>query len=134
MQRILKRGGRIDPFRDQMGLPLGPNRVWLKNENIPGLAMSRSFGDRVAASVGVISEPEIVHKALEKEDKFIIVASDGIWEFISNTEAVEIVVPYWSKNDLEGAANHLIRLATEKWKQEDEVIDDITCLIAFLSV
>ena len=117
-----------------MGLPLGPNRVWLKNENIPGLAMSRSFGDRVAASVGVISEPEIVHKALEKEDKFLIVASDGIWEFITNTEAVEIVVPYWTKNDPEGAADHLINLATEKWKQEDEVIDDITCIIAFLAV
>jgi serine/threonine protein phosphatase PrpC len=134
MQRILKSGGRIDSFRDQLGNPIGPNRVWLKTENIPGLAMSRSFGDKVAASIGVSSEPEIVHKQLEKEDKFIIVASDGIWEFISNTEAVEIVVPYWVKNDPEGAVDHLINLATEKWKKEDEVIDDITCLIAFLSV
>jgi hypothetical protein len=39
------------------GDPIGPHRVWLKNENIPGLAMSRSFGDLVAASVGVIPEP-----------------------------------------------------------------------------
>ena len=64
----------------------------------------------------------------------MIIASDGVWEFISNTEAVEIVVPYWNKNDPEGAANHLISLATEKWKKEDEVIDDITCLIVFLNV
>ena len=35
----------------------GPKRVWLLNEDYPGLAMSRSFGDRCAASVGVISEP-----------------------------------------------------------------------------
>ena len=39
--------------------PIGPNRVWLLNDNIPGLAMSRSFGDRLAASVGVVSEPGI---------------------------------------------------------------------------
>ena len=36
---------------------MGPLRVWLKNEEIPGLAMTRSFGDSVAARVGVIAEP-----------------------------------------------------------------------------
>jgi hypothetical protein len=39
---------------------LGPARVWLKDADIPGLAMSRSFGDKVAASCGVISEPGIM--------------------------------------------------------------------------
>jgi hypothetical protein len=38
---------------------MGPARVWLKHENIPGLAMSRSFGDFVASQVGVIAEPEV---------------------------------------------------------------------------
>jgi len=51
--------GRVDSFRDEFGEKLGPSRVWLKRENLPGLAMSRSFGDLVAASVGVISIPEI---------------------------------------------------------------------------
>lgn len=36
---------------------MGPLRVWLKHEDIPGLAMSRSFGDEVASRVGVIAEP-----------------------------------------------------------------------------
>jgi hypothetical protein len=31
--------------------------VWLANEDIPGLAMTRSFGDEVAARVGVTCEP-----------------------------------------------------------------------------
>lgn len=57
MARIKKRGGRIQPFRDEDNEFIGPHRVWLKDEEIPGLAMSRSFGDRVAASVGVIAEP-----------------------------------------------------------------------------
>ncbi len=57
--RIKKRGGRIQPFKDEDGEFIGPARVWIKEEEIPGLAMSRSFGDRVAASVGVIAEPGI---------------------------------------------------------------------------
>jgi len=55
--RIKKRGGRIEPFRDEDDQFIGPSRVWLKEDDVPGLAMSRSFGDRVAASVGVIAEP-----------------------------------------------------------------------------
>ena len=31
--------------------------MWLKHDDIPGLAMTRSFGDEVAARVGVIAEP-----------------------------------------------------------------------------
>lgn len=55
--RIKKAGGRVDSFRDQQGNPIGPLRVWLKNEDVPGLAMSRAFGDHVASTVGVTCEP-----------------------------------------------------------------------------
>lgn len=59
MERILMRGGRCYPYRDADGNQIGPYRVWLQDEDIPGLAMSRSFGDLVATQVGVICEPEI---------------------------------------------------------------------------
>ena len=36
---------------------MGPHRVWLKHENYPGLAMSRSIGDACAHSVGVSALP-----------------------------------------------------------------------------
>jgi serine/threonine protein phosphatase PrpC len=55
--RIIKYGGRIDSFRDPENNPIGPLRVWLKTEDIPGLAMTRSFGDEVASRVGVTAEP-----------------------------------------------------------------------------
>ena len=71
---------------------------------------------------------------MDKDDKFIIIASDGIWEFISNTEAVEMVVNFWMKNDPEGAVDELVRVAVQRWKKEDEVIDDITCILIFLSI
>jgi serine/threonine protein phosphatase PrpC len=58
--RIIRCKGRIDKFKDAdgknmiyIGNPVGPLRVWLKDSTGPGLAMTRSFGDLVAASVGV---------------------------------------------------------------------------------
>jgi len=57
--RIIQCNGRVDTFREPNGDPIGPARVWLKTENIPGLAMSRSIGDLVASSVGVSPEPGI---------------------------------------------------------------------------
>ena len=57
--RIKKKGGRIQPLREDDGEFVGPLRVWLKEDDIPGLAMTRAFGDKVAASVGVIADPGI---------------------------------------------------------------------------
>jgi serine/threonine protein phosphatase PrpC len=94
-ERIIKRRGRIEPFRDEDDQFIGPARVWLKEDDIPGLAMSRSFGDQVAASVGVIAEPgkkdltvEIKEWKFSKEDMFFIIASDGVWEFIESEEVL----------------------------------------------
>ena len=58
--------------------------MWLKNQDIPGLAMTRSLGDRLAHKVGVSSYPEIESRYLTKVDKMIVLASDGLWEFLSN--------------------------------------------------
>lgn len=126
-QRILDSGGRIEPFKDMRGEDIGPQRVWLKHENIPGLAMARSIGDLVAASVGVIPIPgkiikyrtyslEILYFELKEEDKFIVIASDGIWEFLSNEQVVNMVAPYYVKNQLEAACERLVKEATLKWK------------------
>ena len=85
-ERITKKNGRIEAFKDENNEFIGPSRVWLMDEDIPGLAMSRSFGDEVAASVGVSSEPEIKEYLFNKNDAFLIIASDGIWEFITSDE------------------------------------------------
>ena len=57
MRRIRNKGGRVAACLDHFGRPSGPKRVWLQNDCIPGLAMSRSIGDLVAASVGVTWKP-----------------------------------------------------------------------------
>lgn len=64
--RILINGGQIFPYRDEDGDQMGPFRVWVKDQRIPGLAMTRSFGDYVASMVGVIDEPEVLHHHITK--------------------------------------------------------------------
>lgn len=47
----------MEPILGPQGQWLGPDRVWMRNEDTPGLAMSRSLGDGLAHSLGVSSEP-----------------------------------------------------------------------------
>lgn len=109
-------------------------RVWRKDCDAPGLAMSRSLGDSLAASVGVTGEPEIFVTGLTPNDDFIVLASDGVWEFMTNEEVVEIVSRFWESKDPLGACDALIEEATRRWRQEDDVIDDTTALVVFLDV
>jgi serine/threonine protein phosphatase PrpC len=57
--------------------------------------MTRSFGDRVAHSVGVSAEPETFDFTLGLNDKFMVIASDGVWEFLSNEDVANIVLPFY---------------------------------------
>ena len=124
--RIIAEGGRIEAFKDLNGEPMGPVRVWVQHEDVPGLAMSRSLGDKVAQSVGVVPDPEILDYTLTPNDQFILIASDGVWEFMSNVDVARLVYPFVEKNAPEAAANMLVKEATKRWKKEEEVIDDIT--------
>ena len=132
-KRIIEKGGRIESYKDEDGEFVGPERVWLKTEDVPGLAMSRSFGDDVAHTVGVISQPEIFEYNLVNEDKFILLASDGIWEFISSDECVNIVKDYYLKDDIDGALSYLYKESSKRWIMQEEVIDYITLIIMFLN-
>jgi serine/threonine protein phosphatase PrpC len=131
-KRILEKGGRIEPMKDEDNTFIGPPRVWLKKQDYPGLAMSRSFGDRVAHSVGVSEEPEIKEYLFRKEDKFFVVASDGLFEFIPSQDIVNIIKDYYLSRDIVGCCEYLYELSREKWMKEEEVVDDITMILVFL--
>eukprot|EP00752_Nemacystus_decipiens_P017541 g15720.t1 len=87
--RIEAIGGFVSP-PPEPGLS---SRVWLDAAMTQiGLAMARSIGDHAVKSFGVVAEPEVTTHAIEgKDKKFIVLASDGVWEFISSQEAVDIV-------------------------------------------
>ena len=75
---------------------------------------------------------DIIEQDIGDECKFIILASDGVWEFMENRRVMNIVYPFYGKNDPEGAVNALTREANAEWEKEDSVIDDITAIVCFL--
>eukprot|EP00775_Hariotina_reticulata_P001400 gene1400-1743_t len=125
--RISLSQGRVERLQDEMGNPIGPYRVWLQYAWIPGLAMSRALGDQLAHTIGVSSEPQHKQHELTPADKLLILASDGVWEFISSQEAVELVGN--SKTPEEGC-RALVDEAFRRWLSEEEgVVDDITAVV-----
>ena len=129
-KRIIENGGEISQFEED-GEKSGPFRVWKKGEVYPGIAMSRSIGDLIASTLGVIPEPKFLEEKIDKDTKFIVVASDGVWEFLDNNTVRDIVMPYYEKNDPNGACKELIKKSTEWWNKEDIVVDDITVVVVF---
>lgn len=128
--RIEAKGGRVFAVEYDDGVD-GPPRVWLGHMDVPGLAMSRSVGDSVAHSAGVSSEPEFFEYEFNKghEDLIMIIASDGLWEFMSDQEVMDIA---HATAEPRFAVDRLISEANERWMREEQVIDDTTVCVAFL--
>jgi len=68
-----------------------------------------------------------------KKDCFLILATDGVWQYMSNMEVAKIVFEHLEANDVEGAIESVIHEATKRWmtKEGNAVVDDITCLVVF---
>ena len=132
-KRIISSGGIIKKcFDEKTKKFFGPERVWLKNKDEPGLAMTRSLGDKTAHNIGVSDEPEIKKFFYDGTEKFIIIASDGLWEYISGEQCINIVKKYYEEEkDPKEAAMDLTKEAFKKWKRKGVVIDDITVIVIF---
>lgn len=128
-RRILGKGGRVFSVRYEDGV-IGPARVWLPSANIPGLAMSRSLGDAVVHTVGVISTPEFEELELStEEDCMLVVATDGLWDFVSNEEVCKIVA---EQADPGLGVRALLEESRKRWVAKEEMVDDTTICVVHL--
>ena len=130
--RIEAKGGRVFAVEYDDGVD-GPQRVWLGNMDVPGLAMSRSLADVVAHTAGVSSEPEFFEYDFNpdnREDLMLVMASDGLWEFMSDQEVMDIA---YATTEPRYAVDKLISESNERWMKEEQVIDDTTVCVAFLN-
>lgn len=132
-ERLLRMGARVDAWE---GVDVGEERVWLPEARTPGLAVSRTFGDLIVKPYGVHCTPEVYTLDLCENDRFLVMASDGVFEFISSEEVVNVVGRWRGRgaNAAHFAAQELVKLATERWIDDDSVIDDISCVIVFIDV
>ena len=151
--RIIEKGGEVS---DKLA---GAPRVYRKNDEVPGLAVSRSIGDIVAHEVGVSCEPEIFEKELDSDDHFIVIGSDGVWDAMSSCEVVGFIFQKMESQKskcaqllAEECRNRweLLNMYKQKYLMEMDInndqnkarsaknniidIDDITCIIDFLNI
>jgi len=125
--RIESSGGRVFAIEYDDGGP-SPARVWLKTKMLPGLAMSRSLCDTIAKTAGVISEPEITTRNLvDTRDKFLVLGSDGLYEFLSSQEVAEAVQRH--RCDPESSAAYLFKESKRLWLENEPVSDDTTIIV-----
>lgn len=102
-----------------------PHRVFAKGKEIPGLAMSRSIGDLAGHKAGIIHQPGIEWLDFQKDD-LLLCCSDGVWEFLSNVEALNIVLQVGKKN----AADGVQKLSAESrrlWLAEADLSEQTLC-------
>ncbi|MCO5608616.1 hypothetical protein L7F22_062829 [Adiantum nelumboides] len=108
-ERIKRYDGRVFALQREPSV----YRVWLPHCNVPGLAMSRALGDYCLKNNGVISEPGVTYRRLTKRDEFVVLATDGVWDVLSNEEVAEIVS---STPNRACAARAVVENAVHVWR------------------
>jgi serine/threonine protein phosphatase PrpC len=129
-KRVRAAGGRVTRWKKNVG----PLRVWLQDDWIPGLAMTRSIGDTCLSEVGVVPTPEITVTGLGPGDELVVLASDGVWEFMTSAD----VIAFLSRLRKAGvspsaAANKLVAEAVRRWRDNETVVDDTTAIVIWLN-
>ncbi|PSR85449.1 Protein like [Actinidia chinensis var. chinensis] len=123
--RIQQCKGRVFALQDEPEVA----RVWLPNSDSPGLAMARAFGDFCLKDFGLISVPDVYYHHLTERDEFIVLATDGVWDVLSNKEAVDIVAAAPGRAT---AARALVDCATRAWRLKYPTSKNDDCAVVCL--
>ena len=143
-ERVCNSGGRVCASPHHVvNMENATQRVWSKNKNLcgPGLAVSRSFGDAMAHSCGVTSIPEVRLYKFQPEDRWICIATDGVWDVMSLNDVAGVVNAILSRNPTkwnpQQAARMIVATARKRWRASPQAngrVDDITALIIRLHI
>nr|GMD51252.1 probable protein phosphatase 2C 6 [Ipomoea batatas] len=123
--RIQKYKGRVFALQDEPEVA----RVWLPNSDSPGLAMARAFGDFCLKDFGLISVPDVYYHRITERDEFVVLATDGVWDVLSNKEVVDIVA---SAPSPASASRALIDCATRAWRLKYPTSKNDDCAVVCL--
>lgn len=125
-ERIIQSGGRVQPKRMASGRFVGEDRVWLQEMEMPGLMVTRSLGDEIAASVGCFAEPEMVRRVVDvSKHLFMVIASDGVWDVLDNQTVVNLGA---RAKTAKQAVEAIIEAAELGWEEKSRG-DNITCVV-----
>ena len=89
------------------------------------LMLTRSFGDKEMKKYGVLATPDIFVKNVEGDDCFVVMASDGVWDVIEESEILSMAKEGISSNDF---SKKIVNLAKER-----DTHDNISCIVVKLN-
>ena len=142
-ERVNNSGGRVGP--SPHNVYADPNtatqRVWSADPSYygPGLAVSRSFGDSMAHTCGVTTIPEIRLYKIQQYDRWVCIATDGVWDVLSLSDVGDIINSIASRSlkwNPKQAARVIVATARRKWRASPQAngrIDDITAMVIRLN-
>ena len=61
----------------------------------------------------------------------MIIASDGVWEFIDNEDVMRMGIDFYLKDNVDEFLDKIIQVSEFWWEKEDIIRDDITAVIVF---
>lgn len=126
-ERIKSCRGRVFALDEEPDI----HRIWMPDEDCPGLAMARAFGDFCLKDFGLISTPQVFCRKLSEKDEFVVLATDGVWDVLTNKEVVKIVS---SASKRSVAAKQVVERAVRAWRSKHPTskVDDCAVVCLFL--
>ncbi len=126
--RVIRCGGSVHPKITKRGHMVGQQRMWLKDQNVLGLMISRALGDKLARTIGCIAEPDISVTTLCEEHCFVLVASDGVWDVVPDPLIVKL---FHSTKRSGKFCDRLCRMALHQWGLRSQT-DNISIAVILL--
>ena len=133
-ERMIANNARIAVDTGENGEADGVERIYMGNQDVPGLEITRSIGDKIGKFIGMISVPETKAFVLQADDKFVIIGTQGLWKYMTGIEAVCIVRYSWESNEIEQSCKDLVDEAERRWKSSGNDKEDITVVVVYLNV
>ncbi|SRR6266404_3933654 len=133
---LLEEDGKIDfvtsdhkPNRADEYIRIEDNNGLIFNKRVNGfLAVSRAFGDYGLDKRLIIAEPEYRELSLTKKNRFLVLATDGLWDMVASEEVVGILCAKQSRvNDMNLLAKLLAGFAITRGSH-----DNITVMLVDL--
>ena len=129
-------GGVVNEFEFDMGETyreregVESDEMMIPSEPWPGLAVSRCLGHSGVIRIGIIPTPDVSSFEVDDNDRCLIIASDGIWDFIDPNEALEMTLSHHP--DADAACRALVETASQRWIEDDPTYrDDISACVIF---
>lgn len=91
------------------------------------LAVSRAFGNRTLRTV-IRPDAEMMQRELTKDDDFIVMASDGLWDVLKNKDVCDMCYSPFAQGSPQVIADELVQSALMRGS-----MDNVTCVVVKLT-